>query len=97
MISLNKSNQKNTLFNVSTHICECAAVQSCDPKSLARTEVNLCKIIFPKNKTTIIILMTVVIQYDKSHLNLKSEDLSSNTFVETKTAGVEVARLIRSG
>ena len=29
--------------------------------------------------------MTVVIQYDTSHLNLKSEDLSSNTFVETKT------------
>ena len=86
MISLNKSNQKNTLFNVSTHICECAAVQSGDPKSLARTKENLCKIIFPKNKTTIIILMTVVIQYDTSHLNLKSEDLSSNTFVETKTA-----------
>ena len=32
--------------------------------------------------------MTVVIQYDTSHLNLKSEDLSSNTFVETKTNGV---------
>ena len=88
MISLNKSNQKNTLCNVSTHICKCPAVQSSDPKSLARTEENLCKIIFPKNKTTIIILMTVVIQYDTSHLNLKSEDLSSNTFVETKTSAL---------
>ena len=68
MISLNKSNQKNTLFNVSIHICECAAVQSGHPKSLARTEVNICKIIFPKNKTTIIILMTVVIKYANSYL-----------------------------
>ena len=74
MISLNKSNQKTTLFNVSTHICECAAVQSGHPKSLARTEVNICKIIFPKNKTTIIILMTIVIQYANSYLNLKNQD-----------------------
>ena len=74
MTLLNKSNQKNTLFNVSTLICECAAVQSGHPKSLARTEVNLCKIIFPKNKTTIIILMTIVTEYANSYLNLKNQD-----------------------
>ena len=74
MISLNKSNQKNTLFNVSTLICECTAVQSGHQKPLARTEVDICKIIFPKNKTTIIILMTVVIQYAYSYLNLKNQD-----------------------
>ena len=32
-----------------------------------------------------IILITLVIQYGNSHLNLKSEDLRSNAFVETKT------------
>ena len=69
MIFLNKNNQIYTLFNVSTHICECAAVQCGHPKSLARTEVNIYKIIFPKNKTNIIILMKVGIQYANSYFD----------------------------
>ena len=74
MILLNENNQKYTLFNVSTHFCECAAVQSGHLKSPARTRVNLCKIIFPKNKATIINLMTVVIQYAYAYSNLKNQD-----------------------
>ena len=74
MILLNENNQKYTLFNVSTHFCECAAVQSGHLKSPARTRVNLCKIIFPKNKATIINLMTVVILYANAYSNLKNQD-----------------------
>ena len=74
MILLNENNQKYTLFNVSTHFCECATVQSGHLKSPARTRVNLCKIIFPKNKATIINLMTVVIQYANAYSNLKNQD-----------------------
>ena len=85
MISLNKSNQKNTFFNVSTLICECAAVQSGHPKSPACTKDNLKRMSLWKKKVNSSILIMLVIQYDNSHLNLKSEDLSSNTFVETKT------------
>ena len=74
MILLNENNQKYTLLNVSTHFCECAAVQSGHLKSLARTKVNLCKIILPKNKGTIINLMTVVIQYVDAYSNLTNQD-----------------------
>ena len=74
MILLNKSNQKYTLFNVSIHYFKCATVQSGHLKSSALTRVNLCKIIFPKNKATIAILMTFVIQYANTYLNLKNQD-----------------------
>ena len=74
MILLNENNQKYTFFNVSTYFCECATVQSGHLKSPARTRVNLCKIIFPKNKATIINLMTVVIQYANAYSNLKNQD-----------------------
>ena len=87
MILLNKNNQIYTLFNVTTHFCECGTVQSGHLKSPARTKVNIYKIIFPKNKGTFIILMTVVIQYANAYFNLKNQDLRSNAFVETKTSG----------
>ena len=74
MILLNENNQKYTLFNLSTHFCKWATVQSGHLKSPARTRVNLCKIIFPKNKATIINLMTVVIQYANAYSNLKNQD-----------------------
>ena len=74
MILLNKSNQKYTLFNVSIHYFKCATVQGGHLKSPARTRVKLCKIIFPKNKATIAILMTFVIQYAKTYFNLKNQD-----------------------
>ena len=61
-------------FNVSTHFCECGTVQSGHLKSPARTKVNIYKIIFPKNKGTFIILMTVVIQYANAYFNLKNQD-----------------------
>ena len=80
MILLNENNHKYTLFNVPTHFCECATVQSGHLKSPARTRVNLCKIILPKNKATIINLMTVVIQNANAYSNLKNQD-----FVQTKT------------
>ena len=71
---LNGNNQKYTLFNVSTHFCECAAVQSGHLKSPARTRINLCKILFLKNKATNLNLMTVVIQYANAYSNLKNQD-----------------------
>ena len=74
MILLNKNNQIFTLFNVSTHFFECGTVQSGHLKSPARTKVNIYKIIFPKNKGTFIILMTVVIQYANAYFNLKNQD-----------------------
>ena len=74
MILLNENNQKYTLLIVSTHFCECATVQSGHLKSPARTGVNFCKIIFPKNKATIINGMTVVIQYANAYSNLKNQD-----------------------
>ena len=85
MILLNENNQVCSLFNVTTHFCECGTVQSGHLKSPARTKVNIYKIIFPKNKGTFIILMTVVIQYANAYFNLKNQDLRSNAFVETKT------------
>ena len=74
MILLNKKNQIYTLFNVSTHFCECGTVQSGHLKSPARTKVNIYKIIFPKNKGTFTILMTAVIQYAIAYFNLKNQD-----------------------
>ena len=74
MILLNKNNQIYTLFNVSTHFCECGTVQSGHLKSPACTTVNHYKIIFLKNKGTFIILMTVDIQYANAYFNLKNED-----------------------
>ena len=95
MILLNKNNQIYTLFNISTHFCECGTVQSGHLKSPARTKLNIYKIIFPKNKGTFIILMTVVIQYDNAYINLKNQDFRCGTFVQTKTTvGVVVAVLV---
>ena len=74
MILMNKSNQKYTLFNETIHICECATVQSGRPRLTAHTGVNLCKIIFPKYKTNIILLMTIVIENANLYFNLKIED-----------------------
>ena len=76
MILQNKSKHNYTLFNASTHFCECATllVHSGHPKSPARTTVNHYKIIFSKNKGTFIILMTVGIQYANAYFNLKNED-----------------------
>ena len=66
--------QPEIYFVVLNHFCECATVQSGHLKSPACTRVNLCKIIFPKNKATIINLMTVVIQYANAYSNLKNQD-----------------------
>ena len=88
MILQNKSKHNYTLFNASTHFCECATllVHSGHPKSHARTKINLCKIIFPKHKATIIILIAVVIQYANSYLNLKNQAFGVGTFIQTKTS-----------
>ena len=95
MILLNKNNQIYNLFNVLTHFCECGTVQSGHLKSPARTKVNIYKIIFPKNKGTFIILMTVVIQYANAYFNLKNQDLRSNAFVDTKTGDTAHTLLMR--
>ena len=85
MIFRSNSNQKYILLYKCSHLCIFTTVQSGHQKSPARTKVNLWKISLWENKVNMIILITVVIQYGNSHLNLKSEDLWSNTFVETKT------------
>ena len=85
MILRSNSNKKYILFYEYSHFCFFATVQSGHQKSPARTKVNLWKISLWKNKVNMIILITLVIQCGNSHLNLKSEDLWSNTFVETKT------------
>ena len=84
MISQSNSNQKYSLFYKCFHLCTFTKVESGHQKPPARTNVNLWKISFWKNKVNMIILITLVIQYGNSHLNLKSEDLRSNAFVETK-------------
>ena len=86
MILRSNSNQKYILFYKCSHLCIFTTVQSGHQKSPARTKVNLWKISLWKNKVNMIILITLVIQYGNSHLNLKSEDLRSNAFVETNTA-----------
>ena len=85
MILQSNSNQKYILFYKCSHLCIFTTVQSGHQKSPARTKVNLWKISLWKNKVNMIILITLCIQYGNSHLNLKSEDLRSNAFVETKT------------
>ena len=89
MILRSNINQKYILFYKCSHLCIFALVQSGHSKSPARTKDNLKRISLWKKKVNISILITLVIQYDNSHLNLKSEDLSSNTFVETKTVGLD--------
>ena len=86
MILRSNNNQKYILFYKCSHLCIFTTVQSGHHKSLARTKFNLWKICLWKNKVNMIILITLCIQYGNSHLNLKSEDLRSNAFVETKTA-----------
>ena len=92
MILRSNSNQKYILFYECSYLCMFATVQPGHPKSPARTNVNLWKISLWKNKVNIIILITLVIQYGNSNINLKSEDLWSNTFVETKTGAPSFLR-----
>ena len=96
MILLNKNNQIYTLFNVSTHFCECGTVQSGHLKSPARTKVNIYKIIFPKNKGTFTILMTVVIQYANAYFNLENQDFWCGRLRTDQDCGLTARETARS-